>query len=260
MFELVKYWALLFFLLDRSLYFKININGKKSRDIQYPSLTVPFLPPNSGKTDGAQIKRSIFFQHTKAWILFNDPKFVNSAQTHICLLITMTHITPPHLIRLFFRLSLGWSASSTGSSGTAGSTPTGRTSSSTSSLGHGRPHGEFGWGCAVSTSLTGSIAHNATVNRARHAIVLFGVQLGQHVRSVDWGVRDVPHGRGLHNVLDDELADGLVLGTGLGAVDAPHELDVSATVLVASVIATFTRHLAATFSPKKLERTRLQGW
>ena len=53
---------------------------------------------------------------------------------------------------------------------------------------------------------------------------------------------DVPDGGGLHDVPDDELLDGLVLGAGLGAVGAPHELDMAAAVLVASIVSTLRCH------------------
>ena len=48
---------------------------------------------------------------------------------------------------------------------------------------------------------------------------------------------------GLHDVPDDELADGLVLGASLGAVGAPHELDMATTVLVPAVVTALGSHL-----------------
>ena len=78
---------------------------------------------------------------------------------------------------------------------------------------------------------------------ATHTVGQLGVQLGQLVLGVHAGVGDVPHGSGLHDVPDDELLDGLVLGAGLGAVGAPHELNMASAVLVAPVITTLRSHL-----------------
>ena len=80
------------------------------------------------------------------------------------------------------------------------------------------------------------------MDSAAHAIGQLSVQLGQLVLGVDTGVGDISHGGGLHNVPDDELLDGLVLGAGLGAVGASHELDMATAVLVAPVISTLRGH------------------
>lgn len=68
-----------------------------------------------------------------------------------------------------------------------------------------------------------------------------GVQLGQRVRLVDASHCDVPHGGSLHDVADDKLLDGLVLGHATSAVGAPYGLDVTATVLGATVVSPFRR-------------------
>ena len=80
------------------------------------------------------------------------------------------------------------------------------------------------------------------MDSAAHAIGQLSIQLGQLVLGVDTGVGDISHGGGLHNVPDDELLDGLVLGAGLGAVGASHELDMATAVLVAPVISTLRGH------------------
>ena len=69
------------------------------------------------------------------------------------------------------------------------------------------------------------------------------IKLGQLVAAVHAGVRDVPHGGGLHDVPNHELLDGLVLGAGLGAIGAPDELDVPAAVLVPTSVPPFGSHL-----------------
>ena len=81
------------------------------------------------------------------------------------------------------------------------------------------------------------------VDGAADAVGELGVQLGQLVAGVHASVGDVPHGGGLHDVPDDELLDGLVLGARLGAVGAPNELDVPAAVLVAASIPPLGGHL-----------------
>ena len=77
---------------------------------------------------------------------------------------------------------------------------------------------------------------------AAHTVGQLGVQLGQLVLGVHAGVGDVSHGGGLHDVPDDELLDGLVLGAGLGAVGAPHELNMATAVLVTSSVPPFRGH------------------
>ena len=82
------------------------------------------------------------------------------------------------------------------------------------------------------------------VNGARDTVVQLGVELGQSVASVHAVVGDIPDSRGLDDVPDHELADGLVLGASLGAVGAPDGLDVPTVVLVASVVPALLSHLA----------------
>ena len=78
---------------------------------------------------------------------------------------------------------------------------------------------------------------------AAHTVGQLGVQLWQLVAAVHAGVGDVPDGGGLHDVPDDELLDGLVLGASLGAVGAADELDMTTTMLVTTIVSTFGRHL-----------------
>ena len=81
------------------------------------------------------------------------------------------------------------------------------------------------------------------MDSAAHAVGQLSIQLGQLVLGVDTGVGDISHGGGLHNVPDDELLDGLVLGARLGAVGASHELDMATTVLVPAVVTALGSHL-----------------
>merc|ERR1711902_347040 len=71
------------------------------------------------------------------------------------------------------------------------------------------------WGRSpVLPGLTRPVPHHLGVDGAADAVGELGIQLGQLVAGVHAGIRDVPHGGGLHNVSDHELLDGLVLGTG----------------------------------------------
>ena len=81
------------------------------------------------------------------------------------------------------------------------------------------------------------------MDSAAHTVSQLGVQLGKLVLGVHTRVRDVSHGGSLHDVPDDELLDGFILGAGLGAVGAPHKLDMATTVLIAAVITALGGHL-----------------
>ena len=69
-----------------------------------------------------------------------------------------------------------------------------------------------------------------------------GVKLGQLILAVHAGVGDISDGGGLHDVPDHELLDGLVLGDALGTVGASHELDVTTSMFVTSVISPLRGH------------------
>ena len=94
----------------------------------------------------------------------------------------------------------------------------------------------------VLSALPGPVPDNLGVDGAGDTVVQLGVELGEGVSLVDAVVGDVPDGRGLHNVPDDELADSLVLGASLGAVGAPDGLDVAPVVLVAPVVPPLLSH------------------
>ena len=80
------------------------------------------------------------------------------------------------------------------------------------------------------------------VDGAADAVGELGVKLGQLVATVHAGVGDVPDSGGLHDVPDHELLDGLVLGDALGTVGASHELDVTTSMFVTSVISPLRGH------------------
>ena len=88
----------------------------------------------------------------------------------------------------------------------------------------------------ISASLHWTVLTYLGMDGAAHAVGQLGIELGQLVLGVHAGVGDVSHGGRLHDVPDDELLDGLVLGAGLGAVGTPDELDMATAVLIATAI------------------------
>jgi hypothetical protein len=74
------------------------------------------------------------------------------------------------------------------------------------------------------------------------AVKHFEVKLGKLVLLVSRGLLDISQRTGIDNIPDNESLDGLVLGDGLSGGDTTDSLDVSASLLVASVIAPLNRH------------------
>ena len=100
----------------------------------------------------------------------------------------------------------------------------------------------------VLAGFLGPVPDDLRVDGARDAVVELGVQLGELVARVDRSLRDVPDGRSLDDVPDDELPDGLVLGAGSGAVGAPDVVDVAAAVLGTTSVASLDGHLEPSFN------------
>lgn len=80
------------------------------------------------------------------------------------------------------------------------------------------------------------------MNRRLDTIKHFQVQLWKLVFLVGRRFLDITKGRSIDNVANDETLDGLVLGNGLSSGNTSHTLDVSASVLVAAVIASLDSH------------------
>ena len=74
------------------------------------------------------------------------------------------------------------------------------------------------------------------------AVKHFQVQLGQLVLGIGRCFLDITKRRSIHDVADNESLDGLVLGDGFSSGNATDAFDVSAAVLVASVVAAFDSH------------------
>ncbi len=68
------------------------------------------------------------------------------------------------------------------------------------------------------------------------------VQFRELVFLVSGGFLDITEGRGINDVADNESLDGLILRDGLSSGNASDTLDVSATVLVSSVVTSLDSH------------------
>lgn len=93
-----------------------------------------------------------------------------------------------------------------------------------------------------SARLPGSAADNTLMDRCFHTVVHFQVKLGQLVLLVCASLLDVSKGRCVHNIADNETLDRLVLRNGLASRNASDTLDMSTSLLIASVIAAFDCH------------------
>jgi hypothetical protein len=74
------------------------------------------------------------------------------------------------------------------------------------------------------------------------AIKHFKVQFRQLILGISRCFLDITKTGCIDNVADNESFDGLVLGDGFSGRDATNTFDVSAAVLIASVIAAFDSH------------------
>ena len=75
-----------------------------------------------------------------------------------------------------------------------------------------------------------------------NAVKHFQVELGKLIILVGRGFLDISERGGINNVSDDETLDCLILGNGLSSGNTSDTVDVSASVLVASVIASLDGH------------------
>merc|ERR550534_3617143 len=100
----------------------------------------------------------------------------------------------------------------------------------------------WGWG-AVTTCLPGAITHNLGVNGAAHTVVKLRIQLGEGIDVVNTRVLDVTDGSSLHDVPDDKLLDGLVLGHASGTVGAADGPYVATPLFAAPVVPALLSHV-----------------
>ena len=88
----------------------------------------------------------------------------------------------------------------------------------------------------------GTSTNDTLMDGGFDAIKHFQVELWELVFLVGRGFLDITKRRGIDNVADNESLDGLVLGDGLSSGNTTNTLDVSASVLVAAVVASLDGH------------------
>ena len=74
------------------------------------------------------------------------------------------------------------------------------------------------------------------------AVVHFQVKLWELVFRVRTGFLDISQRRGIHDVTDNEALDRLILGDGFSSRDASDTLNVTAALLITSVVASLYSH------------------
>ncbi len=93
----------------------------------------------------------------------------------------------------------------------------------------------------VAAPIAGADTDDLGVDATRDAPVLLDVEFGEGVLLVDRGLGNVPDGGLLNHVADQESLDGLVLGHEARAVDTAHGFNVTAALLVSSVVSSLGR-------------------
>ena len=91
-------------------------------------------------------------------------------------------------------------------------------------------------------SLTGVTTDNTLMDGCFDAVEHLEVQFGELVFLVGGGFLDITEGGGIDDVADNESLDGLILGDSLSGGNASNTLDVSASVLVSSVVTSLDSH------------------
>ena len=93
---------------------------------------------------------------------------------------------------------------------------------------------------------TASFLRTTTDNTLMHggfdAVKHLKVQFRKLVFLVSGGFLDITKRRSINDITDNESLDGLVLRDGLSGGNASHTLDVSASVLVSSVVTSLDSH------------------
>jgi len=86
-------------------------------------------------------------------------------------------------------------------------------------------------------------AHNTLMDGSFNAVIHFQIELWELVLCVGGGFLDITQGTGIDNVAHNETLNRLVLGNGLASRDTADAVDVTAAVLVSSVIASLDSHV-----------------
>ena len=92
----------------------------------------------------------------------------------------------------------------------------------------------------VATVNSGTNTNNSGVDSARDTVVELDVQLGDSVFLIDGSFLKITDSSSFYHVTDSETLDGLILGDTTVTVDTTNNLVVATTVLVTSVISSFT--------------------
>ena len=100
------------------------------------------------------------------------------------------------------------------------------------------------WWSTDATSFTRSTPDDALMDCRFHAVIHFQVKLGKLILLVGRRLLDISQRGSIDNIADNEPLDGLVLGDGLSSRDTTDTFDMSASVLITSVIASLYSHLA----------------
>ena len=81
---------------------------------------------------------------------------------------------------------------------------------------------------------------NTGVNSTRDTVVKLNIQLGNSIFLIDGSFLKITNSSSFYHVTDSETLDGLVLGNATVAVDTTNKFGVATSVLVTSVISSFT--------------------
>jgi len=95
---------------------------------------------------------------------------------------------------------------------------------------------------ADTASLTGATTNDTLMHSGFDAVEHLEVQFRELVFLVGGGFLDITEGGSINDVADNESLDSLILRDGLSSGNASDTLDVSATVLVSSVVTSLDSH------------------
>jgi hypothetical protein len=92
----------------------------------------------------------------------------------------------------------------------------------------------------VATINSGTDTNNSSVDSARNTVVKLDVQLRDSILLIDRSFLKITDSSSFYHVTDSETLDGLILGNTTVTVNTTNNLVVATTVLVTSVISSFT--------------------
>jgi hypothetical protein len=95
-------------------------------------------------------------------------------------------------------------------------------------------------GKTVTTVDSGTNTDNTSVNGTRNTIMKLDVQLGDSVLLIDGSFLKITDSSGLYHITDSKTLNGFILRDTTETIDTTNILVVATTVLVTSVISSFT--------------------